>query len=147
MAPPFGNKFALGKGRPPTHYTDEEAIELGEQFLQWMADQDANPDSDVVHLSEWYSEVIGITPAMFQNLTRRECFRSYYERARQWMGKRLMKNKNLQSSYGNRFLGVYFSEIKEHEIEMMNAKSKSEMQSALTLDQMLKAAEARKGAS
>ncbi len=147
MAPAFGNKHAVGYGRPPVHYTDEQAIELGEKYLKWMRDEDNNPESNIVHLSEWYSEVIGMTPSIYKDLTRRECFAPYHEKAREWMGKRLMKNTKLQSSYGNRFLGIYFSEIKEHEIEMMNAKTKSELQSALTLDQMLKAAEDRKGTS
>lgn len=126
MAPPKGNKFARGHGRPPEHYTDEEVVLLGERFIQWMEDQDNDPKSDVVHLSEWYSEVIGMAPSQYQNLTRRACFSFYHERACRWMGKRLMKSKHLQASYGNRFLAIYFGEIKEHEIEMATIKANSQ---------------------
>lgn len=129
MAPPKGNKFGIGHGRPPAHYTDEEAIALGEELLVWMQDQDNDPNSDIVHLSEWYSEVKGIDPRHYELMCRRECFRAYYEKARKWMGKRLMKNKTLHSSYGNRFLAVYFSELKQHEIEMATIKANTEAES------------------
>jgi len=126
MAAPKGNKFGVGHGRPPKHFTDEQVTALGEEMLMWMEEQDNDPKSDVVHLSEWYSEVKGIFPPQWDDLTRRDSFSAYHKAAKLWMGKRLMKNKNLQSSYGNRFLGIYFSEIKAHEIEMMQIKNKTE---------------------
>ena len=128
MAPPKGNKFGVGHGRPPAHFTDDDAHILGKELLEWMIDEDNNKESDIVHLSEWYSEVKGIDPRHFEALCRRECFLGYYEKARKWMGKRLMKNKNLHSSYGNRFLAVYFKELKEHEIEMATIKANTEAQ-------------------
>jgi len=129
MAPPKGNKFGVGHGRPPAHFTDDDAHVLGKELLEWMSKEDDNPDSDVVHLSEWYSEIKGIDPRHFEALCRRECFLGYYEKARKWMGKRLMKNKNLHSSYGNRFLAVYFKELKEHEIEMATIKANTQADS------------------
>jgi hypothetical protein len=116
---PKGNKNAVGHGRPPNEgYSDEELVKLGEELLQWMADCDANKHCDVVHLSEWYSEIKGIVPSYWEKcLTRRLCFSGYYDKAMKWMGKRLLKNKKLAPSYGNRFLGIYFKEIPAHEWE------------------------------
>lgn len=117
MAPAKGNQHGVGHGRPPNEgFSDPELLILGEELLQWMKDCDADPKCDVVHLSEWYSEKKNISPTQWKSLLiARECFLPYYDKARVWMGKRLMKNKDLAPSYGNRFLGIYMKEVHEHE--------------------------------
>ena len=45
------------------------------------------------------------------------------------MGRKLIQNKDFPQSYGNRFLPLYFKEIKSHEIEMVQIKMKSEDES------------------
>lgn len=116
MAPPKGNKYAFGHGRPPKPgFSNEELIVLGEDLLKWMKEKEKE---EVVHLSEFYSEKKGISPSYWKdNIADRECFRSYYERALVWMGKKLLKNKKLSPTYGSRFIGIYFKEVKEHEFD------------------------------
>src|SRR5690348_12239054 len=100
-----GNKNGVGHGRPPNEgQSTEELIQLGKDLMQWMKEQDANPKSNVVHLSEFYSEVKDLSPSQWDAIRKRDCFLQYYEKAIIWMGKRTLKNKDLSPSYGNRFL-------------------------------------------
>ena len=119
MVAPKGNKFGRGYGRPPKEgFSDEECIALGEELFAWMEECDEDKKCDVVHLSEWYSEIKGITPSYWKDsLKHRPSFSSYYEKAHMWMGKRILKNKNLPPSYGNRFLPIYFKEVSDIEFE------------------------------
>lgn len=119
MAAPKGNKHGVGHGRPVRDgYSNEDLIILGEELLQWMKDCDADKKCDVVHLSEWYSEIKGIDRVYWKDcICSRPCFSAYYNRAMDWMGKRTMKNKKLSTVYGNRFLGVYFKELDDNELE------------------------------
>jgi len=123
MAFEKGNKLAVGHGRPPNPgFSDEEVIALGEELMRWCEEQDNNEKSDVVHLSEWYSEIKKIAPSQFESLRGRPCFVDYYERAIKWMGKRILKNTKMPSAYGSRFLGIYFREVKEHEMDTVEHK-------------------------
>jgi hypothetical protein len=123
MAPAKGNKHAVGYGRPPNPgFADEDLLKLGEELMQWMKMQDDDPRSDVVHLSEWYSEIKNISPTQWESICIRKCFNGYYDKARIWMGKRLLKNKDLHQSYGNRFLNIYFKDVKKEERESVEHK-------------------------
>lgn len=118
-----GNKTAVGYGRPPNQgYSDEELIALGEDLLKWIDEQDSNKKSNIVHLSEWYSEVKRIAPSQWNSIIHRPCFLQYYEVAKHWMGKRIMKNEKLSTAYGSRFLGIYFKEVRDHEKEVVEHK-------------------------
>ena len=82
-----------------------------------------NQNKEIVHLSEFYSEVKGINRSYWKEcIVRRTCFSPYWQQALDWMGKKLLKNKKLSPSYGNRFLPIYFDEVKENEREEMRAK-------------------------
>jgi len=123
MAPKKGNKHGVGYGRPTNPgFSDPEVIILGEELLKWCAEQDDNEDSNIVHLSEWYSEIKGIAPSQWESLAQRPCFLAYYEKAIKWMGKRILKNNQMASAYGSRFLGIYFREVREHEREIVEHK-------------------------
>lgn len=116
---PKGNKNSVGHGRPVKEgFSNEELITLGEELLKWMKECDSDKKCDVVHLSEWYSEIKGIDRVYWKDsICSRPCFSAYYNRAMEWMGKRTMKNKKLSTVYGNRFLGVYFKELDDNEHE------------------------------
>lgn len=149
---PLGNKNAVGHGRPPT-FSDEKVIEMGEHLLTWMKETDKAEDWTVVHLSQWYSEKQGISSSQWKNLTDRDCFRSYWEKARDWMGKRIMQNPKLAPSYGNRFLAMYckdlhtFEEaVKDREAERKKREDQTppmdeQLNIALDLMKKLKSAE------
>jgi hypothetical protein len=131
-------KFGRGGGRPPKEgFSKPELIQLGEEFLKWMEENDKK---DIVHLSEFYSEVKGIPRTYWkENVCRRPEFRTYYEKGMDWIGKKLLKNKTLSTSYGNRFLGIYFKEVAEHELEQAKLRidyeieKKSELNNKNTL--------------
>ena len=76
----------------------------------------------MVHLSEWYSEIKEISRAQWKSIIQRDCFLPYYERALNWMGVKLLKNKRLSIAYGSRFLGIYFNEVKEYERDILQHK-------------------------
>lgn len=117
MGAPKGNKNGVGHGRPPrVGFSNEEIIVLGKELLDWCKRCDVDK-TEVVHLSEWYSEIKEISYSYWRELGQRIEFAPYYERAMLWMGKRILKNKKLAQSYGNRFLGIYFKEIREMEWE------------------------------
>ena len=127
---PKGNKNAVGYGRPPNPgYTNEDLVVLGEELLQWLrvcdepsltSTGDLKPQ--VVHLSEWYSQIKGMTRTQWNSLSSRECFRDYYDRAREWMGVKLLRNKDVPQTYGGRFIGIYFKEVKEEDREIAHDK-------------------------
>lgn len=119
---PLGNKNAVGHGRPPNPgFSDPELIQLGEDLLNWIKEEDEKK-SDIVHLSEFYSEIKEIPYSQWASICQRPCFLRYYERARDWMGKRILKNKELPTAYGSRFLGIYFKDINQHEREQAEHK-------------------------
>jgi len=120
-------KFGKYRGRPPKEgFSNPELIELGEDFLKWI---DENDDKSIVHLSQYYSEYKGIPKSYWvHNICVRPEFRPYYEIGMDWMGKKLLKNSSMPSSYGNRFLPIYFKEIAEQELEQAKKKIDYELE-------------------
>jgi len=121
MPAPAGNKNAVGHGRPPNPgYSDEECIQLGEDLLIWMNDN--LKAKDIVHMSQFYSQLKGIPRSQWESLCDRSCFHAYYERFRDWIGVKILLNKDMPSSYGNRFLPIYFKQVAEVEFEVEKKK-------------------------
>ncbi|HSX38122.1 MAG TPA: hypothetical protein VLE95_04745 [Chlamydiales bacterium] len=119
---PIGNQNGVGHGRPPNcGFSNHELLVLGEELLLWMEQTDEN-GTEVVHLSEWYSAIKHIPRSQWKSLIQRDCFLPYYEKAMDWLGVKLLKNKNLPVAYGSRFLGIYFREIREYEQTVMQEK-------------------------
>jgi|SRR5208283_1109816 len=119
MSAPKGNTSAVGHGRPhKKDFSDDECIALGERLLAWMKEMDDDKKSNVVHLSEFFCKRERISPSYWYDcLARRDCFSDFYREAMAWMGERLLKNQKLAPSYGNRFLPIYFKEVKKEERE------------------------------
>lgn len=115
---PKGNKNGVGHGRPPEPgYSNPEVIRLGEKLLAWMKKVD-DEQIPVVHLSQWYSRIQNIPKSQWRSIRLRPCFLPYYEKAIEWMGTKILENKELPTAYGSRFLGIYFKDIREHEEEI-----------------------------
>lgn len=111
-----GNRASVGHGRPPNPGFEDEALEvLGKELMQWMEEVDADPKANVVHLSQFYAEKKKISPTQWKDIVDRERFSSYYDIARVWMGRKLLQNERLPQSYGNRFLGMYFRDLRADE--------------------------------
>ena len=114
-------------GRPANEgYSDEEIDSLGKEMMQWIKKVDK--DNSVVHLSQFYCEIKDISYSQWKSLIQRKTFIPYYEKALLWMGRKIMMNKNLRESYGNRFLGIYFAEIREYERDKSREKIQDELE-------------------
>lgn len=112
-------------GRPPK-YEDHEVDKLGKELLAWMDEMDAKGE-EVVHLSEWYRKRKDWSKTEWEALYCRDAFVSYYEKAKDWIGERLLKNRDFPQSYGNRFLPIYFTEIRDHERSVVEHKIDHEL--------------------
>lgn len=122
MAPKKGNKHGVGHGRPPNPgFADADLKKLGEELLIWCKKKEKSR-KEVVHLSEFYSELKGIPYSQWESIIHRECFLGYYEKARSWMGKNILKNDRLATCYGNRFLGMYCKDLNLHERQQVEHK-------------------------
>ncbi len=132
---PIGNQNAVGHGRPSNKgYSDEELMTLGDEMLAWM-DKVDEEGREVVHLSEWYRKK-KISRSQWNSITERGCFLDYYEQAVEWMGCKLLKNKNLPTPYGSRFLGIYFREVRSYEIKLSQEKIDYELTKRLSIEQI-----------
>ena len=113
---PKRNTNAVGHGRKPNEgFSKIEVLALGEELVKWMKEIDEDKSANVVHLSEWYSYKKNITNKEWDALRHRDCFLRYYEKAINWMGVRMLKNKELSPTYGSRFVNIYFRDAREAE--------------------------------
>ena len=112
-------------GRPPEIMSDEDVIKLGEELLKWMHDNKKN--KDIVHLSQFYSEYKGICRSDWRAIAQRVQFLTYYEKALEWMGTKTLTNDKIPPSYGNRFLNIYFKDVRETEREVNKEKVEDEV--------------------
>jgi hypothetical protein len=111
--------------RTPIYESDEELIELGERLLKWI--KDTWKDEKVVHLSQFYIPE-GYCRSEWRNIKQRQKFLPYYEKCLDMMGSKLLTNSKLPQSYGNRFLPVYFQEIREIEREIKKDQFADELE-------------------
>jgi hypothetical protein len=116
MAPAKGNKHAVGHGRPHIEGWDNDAvIALGEELLKWMKECDEGVHDMPVHLSDFYFDIKDMFIHEWKCILQRECFLPYYEKAKLWLSKKILLNKDIQQSYGNRFIGMYNRELHDYE--------------------------------
>lgn len=135
---PYRNTYAVGYGRPPKYFNEQEVHELGRNLLAWMKDCDKRKEK-IVHLSSWYYEHEELTPSEWGALQERPSFSEYYKRAITWVGVRLLKS-DIPAAYVSRFLGIYFKEVREYERAAVEHKvdyeleKKARMDAAVTID-------------
>ncbi len=133
MAAPKGNKNGVGHGRPPNEGFDDDSLaELGKELIAWTKEMDAKKQK-IVHLSDWYAEIKEISRTQWDSIIRRDSFIGYYERASLWMGRRILKG-GIETSYGNRFLTIYFKELREHEREKKREEIDYEIEKKAEID-------------
>ena len=132
MGAPLGNKSAVGHGRPPK-YSNEQVIQIGKDLLKWCDDQDKDPKSKIVHLSEFYVKEKDICRSDWWHICERDCFRAYYEKASDWMGKRIIKSDYIPVAYGSRFLSMYFADLRMHEKDTLHEKIDAEVEAKARL--------------
>lgn len=104
-------------GRPPKVYSDEDVVKLGEELITWIRKRFNDKDMPI-HLTEWYSLEKDILYHDWDNIRKRAHFLKYYDSALELMSLCTMANKNLETAYGSRFLGVYSKDLRKHEREV-----------------------------
>lgn len=107
-----GNQLAKGKGRPPVQFTDEEVHAIGQELLEWL---DEAEEKGFWHISDFYWSKKRMLLQDWVELKNRLGFKSYYEAAVARMARLTMSNKEMHTSYGNRFLGMYSAELRQFE--------------------------------
>lgn len=124
MAPAKGNKHGVGHGRPPIEGWDNDAVKaLGEELLKWMDDCDNGVYNTPIHLSDFYFDIKHLFIYEWKCILQRECFLPYYEKAKLWLSKKIILNKEVQQSYGNRFIGMYNRELHEFEEQKLDRQA------------------------
>lgn len=121
MAAPKGNQFNRGNpsgraGRLREQFSHEEVEELGNEMLDWVKNN--NP----LHLSQWYSGVKMLTYNEWKLLIQYKDFLPYYQNALHLVGLNYI-NGTINSSIAQRFIRVYFKDVKEEENETEIFKS------------------------
>ena len=112
-------------GRPRlTEWPKDKTIALGEELLKWLR----NPENDCIfHLSQFYNERKGIPRSQWRTLRKRVEFIPYYEMALEMVGCKILRNKDLPTAYGSRFLSVYFQDLRDHEREVKREEIEAAM--------------------
>lgn len=116
---PIGNKNAVGHGRPKD-IPDEEVIQMGIDLLKWIDQVEKLPKEQydqILHLSIFYRVEKDLCRSEWKTYIARCCFFPYYEKAMEWLANKLMMNKIIRESYGNRLLGMYLKDLNEFERE------------------------------
>lgn len=111
-------------GRPPLHGSNEELIELGKELVAWVKERIGK--SDLVHLSQFYVNYKNMCRTEWRIIRKRNSFVPYYEQALELMSQQTIINKDINTSYGSRYLGIYCADIRDHERENIVFKAEAE---------------------
>lgn len=107
--------MAIGRPRT-TSFPPDEMIKLGEEMVEWVKKN--NP----IHLSQWYTLEKGFIYNEWKKFIEKEEFRPYYEIAIRYTGIKYL-NGTIDKGIANRFLGVYFSDLRDYEHEEVEHKA------------------------
>ena len=106
-------------GRPRTvSLPPDEMILLGEEMILWVKLN--NP----FHLSEWYTIEKMFTYKQWDTMSKLPEFLPYYEKAIKMVARNYL-NGNVNASIAQRFLRIYFKDVKDQEDE--DAKTASNL--------------------
>jgi hypothetical protein len=99
----------MAAGRPRTvSLPENKMIELGKEMVKWVK------TNQPLHLSEWYSIEKMYTYKQWDTFTQRSEFIPYYEQALSIIKKNYI-NGTVPPPIAQRFLRIYFKEIKDNE--------------------------------
>lgn len=115
-------------GRPPELFSDEEVIELGKDLVSWLE----GDGKEEFMFEDWYFKKHNMFRSDWKSLIQRLKFLPYYEIARKKITTNMVKNKDIAQSYGNRYLGLYDNDVRDHEKEIAKEKNEAEKKSDIT---------------
>lgn len=104
--------------RPRTvSLSPDEMIELGKEMVEWVK------LNDPLHLSAWYSLEKSILESEWKQYVEKEEFRGYYEQAMRLIGQKYLdKESRVRNGVAERWLRVYFKDLKESEDSDVDAE-------------------------
>lgn len=114
-------------GRPRTSTPPDPELEiLGQELVDWATYADTEKpkkDDKRIHLKQWYSLVKGLTKKNWDHMCEKEIFRAYYEKAQAAISIRYIDG-TVNPSIAQRFLRLYFSELKKDEDQVVEMKAR-----------------------
>lgn len=124
--PPKGNQYALGNngGRPRTvSLSPDKMIELGKEMVEWVI------KNDPLQIFQWYSHVKHFTYKQFDVMKDAPEFSPYYEQAQNYIALKYIngESKQIKQGISERFLRVYFKDMKKEENELITYKIEAEI--------------------
>ena len=87
----------------------KEMIQLGKEMVKWVKEHEK-----VLHLSEWYTIEKGYTYNEWKRMLNCSEFVPYYEKALKIIAKKYIDG-TIHPSIAQRFLRIYFNDLREHE--------------------------------
>jgi hypothetical protein len=106
----------MAGGRPRSEITQpENCVRLGEDLVKWATEIPPKGEKRL-HLNQWYSIKMGILRTQWNDLCQLPEFRAYYEKAQAAIAQRYLDG-TVNPSIAQRFLPVYFADLKAWEIE------------------------------
>ena len=111
-------------GRPRTvSLPPEQMIELGEQMIAWVTEN--NP----LHLSQFYSNQMKFTDEAWRVMIECKEFSPYYQQALKLVRQNYIDG-TVNPSIAQRFLRLYFKDLKEEENDTMRFKAQLDKETA-----------------
>lgn len=113
------NKSPNRVGAPRTvSFSEDEMVLLGQEMVEWCL------VNDPLHLSQWYTIHKGYTYKEWKTFLHKEEFIPYYEKALKIVGIKYLngESKKVKDGISQRWLRVYFKDLKEEEDEDLNSK-------------------------
>ena len=95
----------------PKYHSLEQVQVLGKELLDYI-DTRAAAGNHIYHMCEWYWDVKKMSALEWDSLRGRDSFVQHYENARKKVFLGMMRDKNLSTAYGSRFLAMYSSELR-----------------------------------
>ena len=119
-------------GRPRTiSFSPKEMEALGKEMLEWIT------INQPIHLSQWYTIHKHFTYNEWKSFLQLKEFLPYYEVALKMVGMKYLDG-TVDKSISQRFLRVYFKDLKEEENETLEFQSKLKSQEVTALtDEMV----------
>ena len=103
----------MAGGRPRTvSFCEDDMMVLGREMVDYVKRNKA----DILHLSEWYTVERGFTYKEWKTFIQKPEFLPYYEQALKIVARKYLdKTSNVKDGIAQRWLRVYFADLKERE--------------------------------
>jgi predicted patatin/cPLA2 family phospholipase len=119
------------RGRPRTlSLSPEKMVELGKEMVAYVKD----PKNKCIHLSEFYTILKGYTYDQWTSLLQCPEIIPYYEQALRIVGLKYI-NGTINNSIAQRFLRIYFPDLKRAEDEKILFEHQLKLQSDMLINE------------